>query len=346
MTELMLSAVVTCYMDEPAIPQMHERLSRVFTELGVAYEIIFVDDASPDDAGRVLRDLSASDERVLVVEHSRNFGSQSAFLSGMQVARGHAVILLDGDLQDPPELIFEFYRRWRAGDAVVYGRRGKREGSVVLQMMARAFYKAFRRLSDVEMPLDAGDFSLMDRRVVDAILELPEKDQFLRGLRSWVGFRQSGVDYLRPERPFGRSTHSFLKNVWWARKGIFSFATVPIEILTYVAVSLTLTSIAAALGCAGVKIVLPDRPLGVWPLVIVVAFFGSLNLLAVALLGEYVIKILEEAKGRPHFVRRAIVFRGRRLETREAMDRFLGARKPTEPFVAGYIDGEGEHGSA
>jgi dolichol-phosphate mannosyltransferase len=182
----------------------------------VDYEIIFVNDCSPDEADAVLDELTARDDHVLAIEHSRNFGSQSAFVSGMQLATGDAVILLDGDLQDPPELISEFHTKWREGNEVVYGRRYKREGTPLLGTLAKLFYRVFHGISDVDMPLDAGDFALMDRRVVHELLALPETDQFLRGLRAWVGFTQTGVDYVRPKRVFGRSTHSWLKNVWWA----------------------------------------------------------------------------------------------------------------------------------
>lgn len=324
--KVMLSAVVTCYLDEPALPQMHARLTQVFSDLGVDYEIIFVNDASPDDADRVLQEFTSRDARVLAIEHSRNFGSQSAFLSGMQVALGDAVILLDGDLQDPPELIADFYAKWREGYDVVYGCRGKREGSFLLRMLAKAFYRIFRRASDVPMPVDAGDFSLMDRKVVDALLALPEKDQFLRGLRTWVGFKQVGVDYLRPARPFGRSTHSFLKNIWWARKGIFSFTTVPIEALSYLAVALTLLSLVALLHQVGSVLFGSVASSGSGLIVTMVAFFGSLNLLAVAIVGEYVIKILEESKGRPHFIRKSIRAGDLHFETQEAMEAFLKGR--------------------
>jgi polyisoprenyl-phosphate glycosyltransferase len=324
--ETTLSAVITCYKDEPAIPHMHARLSRVFSDLGVGYEIIFVNDASPDGADGVLKELTSRDDRVLAIEHSRNFGSQSAFLSGMQLALGDAVILLDGDLQDPPELIVDFYAQWRAGYDVVYGYRSRREGSFLLRVLARAFYRVFRRVSDIPMPLDAGDFSLMDRKVVDALLALPEKDQFLRGLRTWVGFKQTGVDYLRPARPFGRSTHSFLKNIWWARKGVFSFATVPIEVLSYVASMLTLLSFGALLYQAGSALFEPTTTWSLGHLITAIAFFGSLNLLAVALVGEYVIKILEETKKRPHFIRKSIRYGQQHLDSEEAMSAFLKGR--------------------
>jgi polyisoprenyl-phosphate glycosyltransferase len=325
-TESMLSAVVTCYRDEQAIPLMHARLTEVFRALGVPYEIIFVNDGSPDDADSVLRDLTAKDDHVLAVEHSRNFGSQSAFVSGMQIAAGDAVILLDGDLQDPPELIREFYAKWQEGNDVVYGRRGQREGSAWLALCCRIFYRIFRRVSSVPMPLDAGDFSLMDRKVVRELLALPEVDQFLRGLRAWVGFKQVGVDYVRPERRFGHSTHSRLANVWWAKKGIFSFTFAPIEALGYVAAGLTLLAFIAVV-CQGVNMVRhPELPHGISSIIVLIAFFGSLNLLALALLGEYLSKIFEEAKRRPKFIRKAIRHGGRVFAAGPELQQFLQRR--------------------
>jgi dolichol-phosphate mannosyltransferase len=308
---------------------MHQRLTSVFVGLGVSYEIIFVNDASPDDADSVLKELTAKDQHVLAIEHSRNFGSQNAFVSGMQLATGDAVILLDGDLQDPPELISAFYAKWREGNDVVYGRRKKREGSTLLALLAKAFYKIFRRASEVPMPLDAGDFALMDRRVVDELLALPETDQFLRGLRAWVGFTQTGVDHVRPKRAFGRSTHSWLKNVWWAKKGIFSFSFLPIELLGYAAVALTaLSSIAVAHRIID-SLRHPEIPQGTWTLIVVVAFFGSLNLLALATIGEYLIKIFEEAKRRPKFIRKSIRHGARHFADAAEIADFLRSRSPS-----------------
>lgn len=337
MSEAMLSAVVTSYKDEQAIPLMHERLTRVFVDLGVSYEIIFVNDGSPGDANAVLGGLCAGDRHVIAVEHSRNFGSQNAFVSGMQVATGDAVILLDGDLQDPPELIAEFYARWREGYDVVYGRRGKREGSALLALCCRAFYRIFRRVAYVPMPLDAGDFGLMDRKVVRELLALPEADQFLRGLRAWVGFRQIGVDYVRPERLFGRSTHTWLANLWWAKKGIFSFSFAPLEALSYAALALTTLA-----GLAGVYQIVdvvryPTRAHGSSSIMVLIAFFGSLNLLAIATVGEYLIKIFEESKRRPKFIRKAIRHGGEVFAGSDAIDDFLERRRrraEAQPSVA------------
>ena len=264
---------------------------------------------------------------MFAIEHSRNFGSQNAFVSGMELATGDAVILLDGDLQDPPELIAEFYAKWRAGIDVVYGRRSQREGSALLALCCRVFYRLFRSLAEVAIPLDAGDFALLDRKVVNELLALPETDQFLRGLRAWVGFTQAGVDYLRPERAFGRSTHGRLKNVWWAKKGIFSFSFLPIEVIGYTAAALLVPSFLAVLYLIVDAVRRPAIPHGMPLIVALVAFFGSLNLLALAVLGEYVIKIVEETKRRPKFIRKAIRHGARHLATAAEVRGFLRGRR-------------------
>jgi dolichol-phosphate mannosyltransferase len=323
--ELVLSAVVACYKDAQAIPLMHQRLTRVLGELGVGYEIIFVNDGSPDDTDVVLEQLTDRDDHVIAIEHSRNFGSQNAFLSGLEVAIGDAAVLLDGDLQDPPELISAFYSRWQEGYSVVYGRRTRREGSRSFALLARAFYRTFRRASEVPIPLDAGDFALIDRQVVDELLALPETDQFLRGLRAWVGFRQTGVDYLRPKRAFGRSTHSFGKNFWWAKKAIFSFSFLPIETLGYAAGLMTAVSFGALVYQLSGLLMQPNGSLGLTEVATLIAFFGSLQLLAIALIGEYLAKVLEETKRRPKFIRKAIRIRGQHLtSTREIEQLLLG----------------------
>src|SRR5688500_22706 len=324
--EPMLSAVIVGYKDALAIPPMHRRLTDVFASLAVNYEIIFVNDGSPDDADLVLKELTARDDHVLAIEHSRNFGSQNAFVSGMQLATGDAVILLDGDLQDPPELISEFYAKWRQGNDVVYGRRSKREGLVLLSLFAKAFYRVFRRVSYVPIPLDAGDFALMDRRVVNELLALPETDQFLRGLRAWIGFTQTGVDYVRPKRAFGRSTHGWLKNVWWARKAIFSFTFVPIELLAYAGGAMTVLAFCALIFQIVGALRHPEIPHGISTVIVLIAFFGSLNLLAIAIVGEYVIKIFEESKRRPKFIRRAIRYRGEHFVSEAEIAGFLRKR--------------------
>jgi dolichol-phosphate mannosyltransferase len=306
---------------------MYARLKEVFEGLRVEYEIIFVNDASPDDAATVLAELAAKDEHVIVVEHSRNFGSQSAFLSGMEVSTGDAVILLDGDLQDPPELIPEFFAKWKEGYEVVYGRRVTRDASFLMRACYKAFYRVFRFLSYVPIPLDAGDFSMMDRKVVRELLALPETDQFLRGLRAWVGFKQTGVDYVRPERMFGRSTNNLRSNLRWARKAIFSFSFVPLEMMLYF--GLALTSISFALGVAQVvaKLSNADVPHGVTTIIVLILFFGGIQVLGIAVLGEYLGKVFDETKKRPKYIRRSLTLGGRRVKDAAQIERVVSSRR-------------------
>lgn len=301
-----LTAVIACYKDENAIPIMYERLTKVFQKVNVDYEIIFVNDASPDNTADVLQRIVDRDDHVVAIEHSRNFGSQSAFLSGMEISTGDGVVLLDGDLQDPPELIEQFYMEWEKGFDVIYGRRVKREGSQTLVTFYKLFYRLFRRVSYVPMPLDAGDFSLMDRKVVDELVKLPETDQFMRGLRAWVGFKQTGVDYVRPERMFGTTTNSWRKNFSWARKAIFSFSYVPLELLTYCGWLLTGFSFLAIIAQITAYFIFRNAPHGITSIIVLILFFGGLQMLGISVLGEYQGKILEETKRRPKFIRRRI----------------------------------------
>lgn len=310
-----ISAVIACYRDEEAIPIMHRRLTETFRRLGVEYEIIFVNDGSPDESAEVIRELSAQDPNVIGITHSRNFGSQMAFRSGMELSTMDAVVLLDGDLQDPPELIEEFHSKWVEGFDVVYGRRVKREMPWYRGLLYKFFYRLFARVSYVTVPLDAGDFSLMDRRVVSWLLNSPERDLFLRGLRAYVGFRQTGVDYERPERMFGRTTNSLVKNIDWAKRAIFSFSNAPMTMLTNVGIISLLLSLVAAVVVGVLRIFVPDiAPRGVTTLLIVILVLGSANLFAIGLVGEYVGKILVEVKRRPRLIRASLIRDGRSNE--------------------------------
>ncbi|MFC0773731.1 NAD-dependent epimerase/dehydratase family protein [Terrimonas alba] len=302
-----ITAVIACYKDAMAMPIMYERLVKTFHKINVDYEIIFVNDCSPDNTSEVLQALVQQDKHVTGIEHSRNFGSQSAFMSGMEISTGDVVVLLDGDLQDPPELIEDFYNKWKEGYDVVYGQRVKRDGNKTLVHLYKVFYRLFRNLSYVPIPLDAGDFSMMDRKVVTELTKLPETDQFLRGLRAWVGFKQTGVPYTRPERMFGVTTNNWRKNIGWARKAIFSFSYVPLELLTYLGWTLTLVSFLAALLQIVLYLAGAQIPHGITTIIVLILFFGGMNMLAISILGEYQAKILEEVKKRPKFIRRKVI---------------------------------------
>lgn len=310
-----LSAVIACYKDNEAIPLMYERITRTFKKLKIDYEIIFVNDGSPDDSASVIQKLSEKDHHVIGITHSRNFGSQMAFRSGMELSTKQGVVLLDGDLQDPPELIEDFYKEWEKGFDVIYGRRIKRDMPWFWGILYKLFYRIFVSFSYIKIPLDAGDFSLIDMRVKEWMLVCTERDLFMRGIRAYVGFKQTGVDYTRPNRMFGKSTNSFIKNLDWAKKGIFSFSNVPLSILTTIGLISFVVSITISLIVVILKIFNPNiAPHGITSILLIMLFFGSLNLFAIGLVGEYIAKIIAEVKGRPRLIRSSLIRDGKIYE--------------------------------
>ena len=228
LTNKKISVVIVCYFDEKAIHALYSRLTETLKKITSIYEIIYVNDASPDNSEMILREIAAKDKNLTIINHSRNFGAQAGFTSGMIQATGDAVVLMDGDLQDPPELLTEFVQKWLDSNMVVYGVRKQREKSMgkIKEWLYHQFYVLFSYTSYIKIPEDAGEFSLMDRVVVDHMNALPERDRFIRGLRAWVGYKSIGVNYKRPERFDGRqsvSTKGLLSAFRWARKAIFSF---------------------------------------------------------------------------------------------------------------------------
>ncbi len=303
-----ISAVIACYRDGPAVPFMHDRLTTTFQKIDVDYEIIFVNDKSPDNAAEVLADLARNDKKVMVINHSRNFGSQSAFTSGMRIATGDGIVLLDGDLQDPPELIESFYQKWLEGYDVVYGVRVKRDATIFLQVAYKLFYRVFRASSYIPIPLDAGDFSLIDRRVVNALNSLPENHRFVRGLRAWVGFKQIGVPYVRPERMFGQTTNNLFRNIGWARRAVISFSYLPLEIINWIAIIVMFFAFLAIIVQVVLRIFAPSLvPSGFTTLIIISLFLGGIQLLSLGIIGSYLAHIYEEVKHRPPFIIESIL---------------------------------------
>lgn len=301
-----LSAIIACYKDAQAIPFMYERLSKVFKKIDVDYEIIFVNDGSPDNTEEILEKLVNKDSHVIGINHSRNFSSQMAFTSGMDIASGNAVVFLDGDLQDPPEMIEKFYKKWLEGYDVVYGIRTKREAPLLMALAYKAFYRIFHKMSYIQIPLDAGDFSLIDRKVVDVLKQFPERDRFLRGLRAWVGFKQTGIGYIRPERMFGKTTNNILKNFYWATKGIFSFSYVPLQLITLLSLCVFCIALIGMVVQIILRFLIPSTPLGITTVLVVILFIGAIQLLGISVLGEYIGKIFEEVKQRPRYIVKSI----------------------------------------
>jgi len=321
-TKYSITAIIACYKDGQAIPIMYERLKTTFNNLNIDYEIIFVNDNSPDNSEEVIRAISRNDRRVMGISHSRNFGSQAAFKSGMEIASKNACVLLDGDLQDPPEIIEQFMAKWREGYDVVYGRRIKREAPFMMQVAYKVFYRVFDRFSYLTIPHDAGDFSLMDKRVVEALLRFPERDMFLRGMRAFVGYKQIGVNYVRPERMFGKTTNNLMKNIGWAKKGILSFSNTPLSMLSFFGTILLFISMFLGAIQLLSRIFFPElAPSGITTVLLLVLFFGSLNVFAIGIVGEYLGKVFEEVKQRPHFIRRSIIRDGEVRPANQVLDR-------------------------
>lgn len=306
-----LSIIIACYRDEPAISEMHQRLTKVLASSNLMYEIIFVNDCSPDNSLEVIRKISENDSNVIGINHARNFGSQAAFLSGMTIASGDGCVLMDGDLQDPPELITQFIKRWRDGSDVVYGVRVSREASWFMKFSFKFFYRILAAVSPFHVPRDAGDFSLIDRSVINSMLAFPERDIFLRTSRAYSGHKQCGVDYIRPERPYGVSTNNLFKNIGWAVKGVLSVSKKPLTYMSVAGVCLFgITSIALVVQML-VKVFAPaSAPPGVVTSILISMFFGSVNLLGISIVGEYVGRILEEVRGRPRFIVKSLTTRG------------------------------------
>ncbi len=328
-----VSMVVACYQDNQAIPVLHRRITDVFAQLPIDYEIIFVNDGSPANDEAVIHEIAKTDFHVMGVTHSRNFGSQSAFLSGMELASGDAVILMDGDGQDPPELIPQLIEKWVQGNDIVYGERVKRDTNWPMQILYKVFYRIFRRMAEIPIPVDAGDFSLIDQKAVHHLIRFPEKDVFLRGLRAWIGFKQASVPYTRPERLFGVSTNPFLKNIWWAKKAIFSFSLKPLHYMQAIGILGFFATILLSLGYLANYFLNPPPAgaRGITTIILLVLGIGSFQVIFISLLGDYVGKILEEVKNRPRFIRKQIFYYGKRYDNDADMTQLMqeieGARQ-------------------
>lgn len=307
MTQKRISVIVACYRDAGSIQEMYKRLTAVLPNISSDYEIIYVNDASPDDAESVLAELAAMDSRLVIVNHTRNFGSQNAFLSGLKIVRGDCAVLMDGDLQDPPSLIPEFVKRWNEGFHIVYGVRVKRKETFFRQLSYKVFYRVFKRLSDISIPLDAGDFGLIDRRVIDCLVnDFPERLVFLRGLRAYTGFKHTGVEYVRDARFDGRSTNSFIGNVRWALLAVFSFSKRPLAYISTLAVVVVTLTIFTAIFYL-IAYVIYGAPEGFPTILLVTLFLGSVQLTCFSILAEYLGHMYTELKGRPRYIIRDIV---------------------------------------
>ncbi len=302
----LLSIVVPVYSEEKVIPEFYRRMKNVLVGLGnrVDHEILFIDDGSRDGSGTLLKELSRHDPRVKVVSFSRNFGHQFAITAGLDYARGDVLAIIDGDLQDPPEVIPDMLRKWEEGNKVVFGVREKRRGENPFKLLtAKVFYRLIRLLSDIRMPIDAGDFRLLDRRVVDTLREIREENRYLRGLVSWAGFTQVGVPYRRDRRYAGKTKFTFKKMIRFAFDGILSFSDKPLKISAYLGFLITLASFVMALRVLIGKIRHPEMLVSGWTsLILAVLFIGGIQMISLGILGLYLGRQYREVKRRPLYV--------------------------------------------
>ncbi|MBN3963421.1 glycosyltransferase family 2 protein [Nostoc sp. NMS8] len=295
------SFIVPIYNEEEIIPELYRRLSAVMNRLDGLVELILIDDGSRDRSLQLLRDLHQKDPRICYLSFARNFGHQIAVTAGLNFVRGQVIVILDADLQDPPELIPDMVEKWRQGYQVVYAQRTQRlQEGWFKRLTAYSFYRLLKKLADVEIPTDTGDFCLMDRQIVNILNSMPERTRYIRGLRSWVGFQQTAIRFERDPRFAGEVKYTFSKSLALAINGLVSFSIVPLRLSTYLGLVAAAAAILMALLVLYWRLFVPHSPLTGFTIILMAIFFlGSVQLVSVGILGEYIGRIYEEVKARP-----------------------------------------------
>lgn len=298
-----LSVIVPCLNEQEVICSTHQRLAAALEQAALEFEIIYVDDGSTDATPELLRELQTQDSRVRMVRFSRNFGHQIAITAGLEHASGDAVAIIDADLQDPPEVILEFLQKWMHGYDVVYGVRSERDGETAFKLWtAKAFYRLIGKLSETPIPLDTGDFRLMDRHVVEALLSMPERDRFVRGMVSWLGFSQVALPYHRAARAAGTTKFSLFKMLRFATDGIVSFSISPLRLATWMGFAASGFAILVMLYTLYERVFGTGVVRGWTSTMMAILFIGGVQLICLGIIGEYVGRIYGEAKRRPLYV--------------------------------------------
>lgn len=313
-----LSLVLPIYNEEAVLPELHARLQEFLTELVSSgrvetAEVVFVNDGSRDGSMRLLREYAAEDPRYRVISFARNFGHQRAITAGIDRARGEAVVIMDADLQDPPEVVLRMVDKWREGFDVVYAKRGKRVGESWFKLItAAAFYRIFAAMIPIQVPLDTGDFRLMGRNVVLALRKLRETHRFVRGMVSWVGFRQTGITYDRAARYAGETKYPLRKMLAFAADGIASFSVAPLRFATWIGILSGFLSVVYGASSVFTYYVLGRNVPGWTTLVLLIVFSFSVELFLIGILGDYVGRIYEEVKRRPLYVVAEVIDHGKK----------------------------------
>jgi dolichol-phosphate mannosyltransferase len=310
-----ISVVAPVYNERGTLAELHRRLTEVLAAVG-PYEIVLVDDGSSDGSWDALLQLAATDSHLRLLRLSRNFGHQAALSAGLDAARGDAIVLMDADLQDPPELIPQLVAKWRDGFDVVYAIRSEREGEARLRLASISlFYRLLHRISPTSIPENAGDFRLLSRRAADAITAMPERARFLRGMTSWIGYRQTGVPYTREARFAGESKYPPRKLLRLALDGITSFSTAPIKLVTALGFALVVFCVGVLAWTLYVRFFTSHHPQGWTSVIAVVLLLGGVQLLSLGVIGQYVARIFDETKQRPLYLVDEVVENVRETES-------------------------------
>lgn len=298
-----LSVVVPIYNEEEAISELYWRLEAAASIVTESFELIFVNDGSKDQSFAQLLKLAEMDSRVFYINFSRNFGHQKAVTAGLDKCRGEAVVIIDGDLQDPPELIPKLYKKYKEGYEVVYAKRESRSGeSVFKKVTAKLFYRSLRKITSVDIPVDTGDFRLIDRKVVDYLKKMPEQNKFLRGQIAWLGFKQTEVLFARDKRKFGKTGYSFGKMLSFALDGITGFSDIPLQTVTKLGFTISIASFVAIIYAVFAHFVLEQTVTGWTSLIISLLFLGGIQLISVGIIGEYIGRINKNTQNRPLYI--------------------------------------------
>jgi dolichol-phosphate mannosyltransferase len=331
------SVVIPLCNEERNLPILHARLTDVFSELGLSYEIIYIDDGSTDRTPEIMQELHQENLHAKGIFLSRNFGHQAALCAGLTEASGQVVISMDGDLQDPPELIPEMLRRWREGYQIVFARRRRRKEHFLKKTAYFTFYRLLRMVSEIDIPLDTGDFALMDRQAVDELNNLPERTRFIRGLRSWVGFKQTEVLYDRDARCHGETKYSFRRLVKLALDGIFVFSDAPLKVITLLGCFISVSAMLALT----ISLVIPwgmdPSVVGMFAIGSGLVLLGGIQLIGLGVVGEYMGRVYREVRARPLYVTRSrIGFDATPTARAEVIEFIRGGvmQEQTEPVTA------------
>ncbi len=302
-----VSVVVPVYNEEGVVMESYKRLKKVMDSIGEKYEIIFVNDGSRDKTADILNEICEKDKTIKLIDFSRNFGHQLAITAGMDYTEGKAIVVIDADLQDPPEVIADMVAKWKEGYDVVYGKRIKRKGDTFFKKVsAKMFYRFLRVMTEVDIPVDTGDFRLIDRKVCDALKQVNERNRYIRGIISWLGFKQTGVEFVREKRFAGETKYPLKKMIKFASDAVTSFSYKPLKIATYIGGFISFLSFAYLIFVIWQTLFTKTTQPGWASTIAVNLFFNGIVLIILGVIGEYVGRIYDEVKGRPLYVVREV----------------------------------------